>query len=168
MTTHLSTRWLWVIVALQAVFLLSWAGYHETVRQTAPTLRLKGLPVDPRDILRGDYMTMNYEISRHPVPTGWEQGQSEVYVVFKTQDKFQMIDEILLSEPASTDSRRWVVAQAYGDRKSTLRLNYGIERFFVPEGRGTPRFKTIEVEASISPTHRLYIKRMLLDGKQFP
>ncbi len=126
----------------------------------------------PRDILRGDYMTMNYEISRHPAPAGWQQGRSEVYVVFKTQGNFQVIDEILLSEPASTDSRRWVVAQAFsdtfGDRKSTLRLDYGIERFFVPEGRGTPRFKTMEVEASISPTHRLYIKRMLLDGKQFP
>ena len=173
MTTNLSTRWLWVIVALQAVFLLSWAGYHETVRHTAPTIRLKTMPVDPRDLLRGDYMTLNYEISRHSVPIGWEeQGRSEVYVVFKTQDKFQVIDEVSPSEPATTDSRRWVVAQAYDawprNSVKTLRLDYGIERFFVPEGRGTPRFKTIEVEALISPTHRLYIKRVLLDGKQFP
>ena len=172
MKTCSSPRWLVLIVALQAVFLLSWAGYHEVVRHTAPTVKLKGLPVDPRDFLRGDYMTLNYEISRHATPAGWQQGRAEVYVVLKPQGAVQVIDEVLLDEPSSNDPRRWVVAQAYGDRfgdgKSMLRFDYGIERFFVPEGRGAPRFKTLEVEASISPTHRLYIKHIILDGALFP
>ncbi len=38
----------------------------------------------------------------------------------------------------------------------------------MPEGKGTPRFKLMEVEVSVSPAHRLYIKRVLLDGKAFP
>jgi len=172
MKTKSSVRWLWVIVAMQACFLVAWAGYHEAVRHSAPTLRLKGAPVDPRDILRGDYMTLNYDISRHPAPAGWEQGQTEMYVVLKSQGGFSVIDDILTSEPAADDPRRWVVAQAYGDPfgtgKSWVRLDYGIERFFVPEGRGAPAFKTLEAEVSISATHRLYLKRVLLDGKQFP
>ena len=171
-TNSSSARWLWAIVALQAVFILAWAGYHEKVRHTAPTIRLKGAPVDPRDILRGDYMILNYDISGHPVPAGWEQSQSEVYVVLKPQGAHEVIDEILPTAPASDDPRRWVIARAYGDPfgtgKSLLRLEYGIETFFVPEGRGAPSFKTLEVEASISPTHHLYIKHVLLDGKEFP
>jgi hypothetical protein len=47
-------------------------------------------------------------------------------------------------------------------------IRYGIEKYFVPEGKGTPRFKLLEVEVSVSPAHRLYIKRVLLDGKAFP
>lgn len=173
MKTNLSTvRWLWVIVALQVVSLLAWAGFHEAVRHMAPTIRLKGAPVDPRDILRGDYMTLNYDISSHAAPTGWEQGSAEVYVVFKPKGAFQEIDEVLLNEPAESDTRYWVVAEAYGgiegDEKSILHLDYGIEHFFIPEGKGSPSFKTFEVEASISPTHHLYIKHVMLDGKQFP
>jgi uncharacterized membrane-anchored protein len=48
------------------------------------------------------------------------------------------------------------------------RITYGIERYFVPEGRGTPRFQLMEVEAAVSPAHRLYIKRVLLDGRPYP
>ena len=65
MKTKSSVRCLWVIVAAQACFLVAWAGYHEAVRHSAATLRLKGAPMDPRDILRGDYMTLSYDISRH-------------------------------------------------------------------------------------------------------
>ena len=32
----------------------------------------------------------------------------------------------------------------------------------------TPRFDLMEVEVSVSPAHRLYIKQVLLDGKTFP
>jgi hypothetical protein len=45
---------------------------------------------------------------------------------------------------------------------------FGIEHFYVPEGMGTPRFETIEVEAAVSAARRLAIKRVLLDGKEYP
>jgi len=51
---------------------------------------------------------------------------------------------------------------------SATDVAYGIEKYFVPEGKGSPRFKAMEVEVSVSPAHRLYIKRVLLDGKAFP
>ncbi len=159
---------MWTIVALQALFLLGWAGYHETVRITAPSIRLKALPVDPRDILRGDYMTLNYEISRPDKfvkRTGELRG--EVFVVLRPEGRYHVIDEILTVAPAADDPRLWVGATAWG-AEDNPRLEYGIERFFVPEGRGTPQFTRIEVDVSISATHRLYIDRMLLDGRRFP
>lgn len=167
-TNPKNARWVWVVVAAQLIGLLGWAGYHETVRRTAPTVLLQTRPVDPRDILRGDYMILNYEISRPG--KGVKRSENlgdEVYVVLKPEGKHQVIEEILDKEPASIDGRTWVRATAqtgFGD----LRLDYGIERYFVPEGRGTPRFQVMEVEASVSAQHRLYIRRVFLDGKQFP
>lgn len=163
-----SARWIWVIVALQVVFLLGWAGYHEMIRSTAPTVRLKTLPVDPRDILRGDYMTLNYEISR-PEKSVKRIGniEGEVFVVLKRSGAHHVIDEILSEAPSTDDPRLWVSAKAWG-ADDNPRLDYGIERFFVPEGRGTPTFTTLEVEASVSATHHLYIRRVWLDGKRFP
>ena len=163
-----SARWLWVVVAAQITFLLSWAGYHEVVRHIAPTVRLKTLPVDPRDLLRGDYMILNYEISRPG--TGVRtigETDGDVFVVLKRVGAHHVVTEILGEEPAVDDSRLWVHAHMWG-AKENPQLDYGIERFFVPEGRGTPQFKTLEVEASVSDAHRLYIRRVWLDGKRFP
>lgn len=163
-----SARWLWVFVALQVVFLMGWAGYHETVRLTAPTIRLKTLPVDPRDILRGDYMTLSYEISR-PDKSVNRAGElrGEVFVVLKREGRYHVVEEILSTPPPEDDRRMWVIATAWG-AEDNPRLDYGIERFFVPEGRGTPRFETLEADVAVSAMHRLYIERLWVDGKRFP
>lgn len=162
-----SARLVWLVVAAQVAGLLAWAGYHEVVRRTAPTVLLQTRPVDPRDILRGDYMILNYEISR-PTNTVRKPGNwdDEVFVVLKPEGKYHVIEEILSAEPSAGDSRLWVRATNRGGELT--RLDYGIERYFVPEGRGTPTFKLMEVEASVSAQHRLYIRRVLLDGKRFP
>jgi uncharacterized membrane-anchored protein len=157
-------RWLWVVVALQVSFLIGWAGYHETVRRTAPTIRLQTRPVDPRDILRGDYMVLNYDISR-AATSGVEAGN--VVVMLKPEGAFHVVAEVRSAPPPADDKQLWVHATARGSG-SDMRLDYGIEQFFVPEGKGTPTFKTLEVEASLSATHRLYIKQLWLDGKRFP
>lgn len=162
-----SARWIWVIVGLQIGFLLTWAGYHEWLHQTAPTVRLKTLPVDPRDILRGDYMVLNYDISLADGSAnrrGLTDG--DVYVLLKPVGGHYVIDEVVELAPAAGEQRLWVHANAR-ESAGVLRLEYGIEQFFVPEGQGTPEFKTLDVEASISGDHRLYIKRLWLDGKRF-
>lgn len=167
-------RLFWLIVALQAGFLLAWAGYHEFVRRTAPTVRLEVLPVDPRDLLRGDYMTLSYTISGHAVPADWPGGHVEVLVALKPDSDVHVIDEVLFApDPPAGDQRVWVRAQAslptnFRGSEARLRLTYGIERYFVPEGRGTPRFDRMVVEASVSRTQRLYIQRAWLDGQPFP
>lgn len=162
-----TARWVWLLVALQAVFLLAWAAYHENIRQTAPTVKLRTVPVDPRDVIRGDYMVLNYEIGRTHSPEPGIGDGGEVYVVLRREGAYHAIDTVLAAEPPEADSRLWVRAQAYGAGDS-LNLRYGIEEYFVPEGRGTPRFKTMDVEASVSADHRLYIRRVFLDGQRFP
>jgi uncharacterized membrane-anchored protein len=163
-----TARWVWLVVAVQTAFLLGWAGFHEVVRHTAPTVRLKTRPVDPRDILRGDYMILNYDISRAPKPAWWSESHGEdVFVVLRDEGGYAVVDTIFATEPAADETRRWVAAKAW-DNSGDVRIEYGVERFFVPEGKGTPSFKAMEVEASVSTTHRLYIRRVLVDGKAFP
>jgi uncharacterized membrane-anchored protein len=159
-------RWVWVVVAAQVVLLLSWAGYHEHVRGAAPTVLLKTRPVDPRDLLRGDYMILSYEISRWAGSTGGVE-EGEVFVILKPEGKHHVIAELRALEPDADEMRPWVQAEMRGSAGNRV-LIYGIERFFVPEGRGTPNFTQLEVEASVSDQSRLYIKQLWLDGKRFP
>jgi uncharacterized membrane-anchored protein len=169
-------KWLGAVVAAQALFLIGWAGWHEYVRATAPTLLLNTRPVDPRDILRGDYMILNYDISRHPAPADWPTNDGgTAYVIFRIQDDHAVVAEIRRDAPPADETRLWAQAttaeetwqRAPGEVRQ-LRLNYGIEQFFVPEGKGTPSFKKLEVEVSVSPTHQLHIRRVLLDGQAYP
>ena len=55
-----------VAIALQVVVLFFMAGEREWVVRTGRTVFLRTAPVDPRDVMRGDYVRLNYEMSRVP------------------------------------------------------------------------------------------------------
>lgn len=163
-------KWFWALVIAQAAFLLGWAGYHEYVRQRAQVIVLKGRPVDPQDLLRGDFMTMSYDISTVKIPAG-SQGGREIWVILEKRGKYHEVVSASWGEPAASSGQvvvRGETGYAWGSATPTSDVRYGIEKYFVPEGKGTPRFNLMEVEVSVSPAHRLYIKRVLLDGKAFP
>lgn len=166
---------LFLIFALaQVAFLLGWAGYHEYVRQHAQVILLKGRPVDPQDLLRGDFMILNYDINTVTVagtPAG-EAPNSDVWLLLAKVDRYHVVvqasTEKLEAKPGQVLVRG---TRGYDWRTSqpgTTRVEYGIEKYFVPEGKGTPRFQLLEVEVAVSPAHRLYLKQVLLDGKAFP
>jgi uncharacterized membrane-anchored protein len=159
-----TTRWFWAIVVAQAMFLLAWAGWHEQVRSRAPVVKLKTVPVDPQDLLRGDYMILRYEISdAKPPASAPASSGAEFWVVLEPRGEFHVVKSTSWDEPA-IDEGQIAVKAAMGGRGAV----YGIENYYVPEGKGTPRFKTIDVEAAVSPTRRLYIKRVLVDGRAYP
>jgi uncharacterized membrane-anchored protein len=164
-------RWFWGIVVAQVALLLGWAGYHEYIRQNAPVILLRAHPVDPRDLLRGDYMTLRYEIQD---VTATHQGDAfgdSLWVVLEQRGKYyEAVDasRVPVAPKPNQFVVRGTVTYSWRNGKSDETVDYGIERYFVPEGKGSPRFKEIEVEASVSPAHWLYIRRVLLDGKPYP
>lgn len=166
-------RWFAFVVAMQAALLLVWAGYHEWNRGAAPTILLETAPVDPRDLLRGDYMILSYKISRVPKPVGsTAKGyyNSDLWVSLRQNGRFHEVVATAWNRSDTTDDavvnvRGRIHGPPSGD---TLRVDYGIEKFFVPEGRGQPKFKEMVVEATVSPRRELGIKRLLLDGQPYP
>lgn len=162
-----TTRIFWGVVIAQLVFLLGWAGYHENLRQRAPVILLKTRPVDPRDLLRGDYMVLGYDIAGIKVSGADADASSgsgrQVWVVLEKRGEYHEAVSAAYDMPALKPGQVLVVGdQTYSG------LQFGIERYFVPEGKGTPAFKRLEVEAAVSPTRRLFIKRLLLDGRAYP
>ena len=160
-----NARGFWGIVIVQAAFLISWAGWHEYVRSQAPVIHLKTVPVDPRDLLRGDYMILRYEISdaKPPEPVPGRPTDGEFWVVLEPREGFHVVVQTSWDEP-NVQAPRFAVKGWRGARGTA----YGIENFYVPEGKGTPPFKRIEVDAAVSPAKRLYLKRVLVDGRPYP
>jgi uncharacterized membrane-anchored protein len=95
----------------------------------ARTVLLRVEPVDPRDMFRGDYVTLGYDISRTPAGK-FEPGQS-VYVALVPEvgGRHYRAGEFLAEPPASGVFIRGT-AQVHG------RATYGIESFYVQEGTG--------------------------------
>lgn len=163
------TKWFWAVIAAQALFLTAWAGYHEWVRQQAPTILLECRPVDPQDLLRGDYMTLRYLIGDPPAKA--DLGDGEVWVLLEPRGRHHVLVQASRERLVAGSGQllvRGTVGRDWRSGQQATQISYGIERYFVPEGKGSPRFTAIEVEASVSPAHRLYIKRLLLDGAAYP
>ena len=165
-------RWLAVVVALQVSMLLGWAGYHEWIRATAPTIMLETRPVDPRDLLRGDYMILSYVIGNVKAPIDGLQPASpgrEIWVTLQPGEQFYEVGGTSWTQPKDGAGLIVVRGRIHSElSQGKIQVDYGIEKFFVPENKGRPRFKKMTVEATVGPGHLLGIKRLLLDGKPYP
>ena len=143
---------------------------------------LKTAPVDPRDLLRGDYVILTYDISTISTTsvTGQkpETGDAErLHVRLKPgTDGYWIVSEasfdplqaeegsvILLSMPVTIYDWEWQNA-------GNLTVSYGIERYYVPEGEGKPMEDgrnqgRVSVAVRISDTGQGQIRALMLDGE---
>ncbi len=159
------TGWFQGFVALQALFLLGWAGLHEAARSQSDVLLLKGRPVDPQDLLRGDYMILGYDISGLTVPAVMpDDAGRDVWVLLEKRARYHETVRAGFERIAPGPGQVLV----RGTLNRSGRVDYGIGKYFVPEGKGTPRFTLLEVEVTVGHSHRLQIKRVLLDGEAYP
>jgi uncharacterized membrane-anchored protein len=141
-----------LVLALVQIGFLSWiiAGRAAILRNGKEVL-LKIEPVDPRDLLRGDYIILGYEISRIPVkmianiPAGKFSSDDTSIVVRlkKGADGYWTPTTAWFGKaptPAAADEVDIVghVAEGWDLRGEgmTIAPDYGIERFYLPEGEG--------------------------------
>lgn len=146
-------RWLLpaaiVVALLQIAFLASMVMSRAAILRDGREVVLQVLPVDPRDLLRGDYVVLRYNISELPAKlvdtTAVESdpaGERTIFVrlaagadgiwqpVSASFDAPQTppgADEVDIRGATESRMHRDAVA---------LHVRYGIERFYVPEGEG--------------------------------
>jgi uncharacterized membrane-anchored protein len=145
---------------------------------------LQTRPVDPRDLLRGDYVVLDYEISSlpagelHNTPSQGRGTPLFVKLARKDGGVYGALSvhtepvpvgdgELLIRGRATSGANCGPNRRVFCDR---LRITYGIERYFVPqdEGREIERSRNqgkVSIVASVTPAGRAAIKRLLLDGK---
>lgn len=155
-----NSKALYVLLVVQLTGLVGLYAWHESGR-SQPTVMLRTQPVDPRDLLRGDYIILNYDISTLPAEFGkTDRDGAEVFVVLKRDGEFAVMDRVMDWPPEAGElfNRRRVRGQ---------RIEYDLEKFFVPEGRGNPP-QPITVEVAIRGDGRAQIKRIFSQGNPWP
>lgn len=143
-------RWLLPIaiaVALAQIgFLAFMIASRAAVLRDGREVMLKVEPIDPRDLLRGDYVVLGTNISSLPVdifaepPPGDEE---TVFVRLKAGEggiwepvaaRYGAVPE---PEPAENEvDIRGRAGPVWAEQMRWVNVRYGIERYYVPEGEG--------------------------------
>ncbi len=168
-------NWFILILALQSAWVLYTVAVQEVaLREGAPIL-LETERVDPRDLLRGDYLILNYKISSVPtnlfsppvnkdLPAG-----TKVFVALEPRGEFYVVTRASTNElqPAAGELR--VKGRSIGtwwNQPNSVHVEYGLEKYFVREGTGNPTGK-LTVQAVVPKSGRASIKQVFLDGKPY-
>ncbi len=146
-TFRMRPQWAALVVCLMMTAVLGYmVESRASILRYGTEVRLRTAPVDPRDFLRGDYVTLNYEIADlgkvalvGERPEG--AGRAVVHVRLKADADgfwtarsygfFPLPPEdgtvVLQSRPFDYDGQNaWAIAS----------VAFGIERYYVPEGQG--------------------------------
>jgi uncharacterized membrane-anchored protein len=129
--------------AFQVIFLVAMIGLRVTPLLAGDTIFVRVVPLDPRDLFRGDYVVLSYDFSRVP-PAGIEgleesYGQHEqqwlglpVYVTLvpEPDGKHWRAEKFSISQPTSGKYLR-------GRITGPGRLEFGIEAYYLQEGQGS-------------------------------
>jgi len=175
-------RWGLLAAFLLQTMLLAWLIVDRAMLLSGgKEISLKVVPVDPRDFFRGDYVVLAYEISRLNQfeldgDSDFENGDS-IYVSLEPDGDSWRAHEIFHEKPSiglflrgTVKRRRGGNGDCEGARCRVLTVEYGLERFFVPEGEGWElealrNDQKMSVVASVGENGRSALKRLLIDNQ---
>lgn len=177
-----STRLLVALAVIAQLGVLAWmAGEREWIFRTGTVVHLRTAPVDPRDLFRGDFVRLQYEINRvhddaaagTPAPGNKELPRHTVMYT-----RLQPAGEGLYQAAGTSTSRPGDGVFIRGRSEDGWRLGaggvggrfvkYGIEQLYVEQGSGLAIEKRrggrgelqvpMEVEVALSPSGTAVIR----------
>jgi len=144
--------WLRLLVAAQVLVLLGIAALAYAADHWGRTVLLHTRPADPRDLLYGDYVRLNYDISqldsglwRGPGPLP-PKGRPVWVLLRPAQPAWQPVG-VFGTAPSPAAGQIALQAQTEISWGRHLNLRYGLERYYLPEGTGR-RLETAAADSS--------------------
>jgi uncharacterized membrane-anchored protein len=168
------SHWFVLAVALQIVVLFIMMGAKGYTLAYGTKILLKTQPVDPWDLFRGDYVTLNYEISELNLNTVFSDSSKynrndTVYVVLEPQGRYWVARSVSNRRPGDGSLYIKGTVRYYYDFDKRLHVIYGIESYFVPQHQGRPienTRKPLDVEVSVDSRGNSALSRLFMDGQE--
>jgi uncharacterized membrane-anchored protein len=175
-------RWGLLAAFLLQAALLAWMIIDRALLlKNGKEVRLAVVPVDPRDLLRGDYVILSYPISR--IASDEVDGDDEfyyyepIYVTIAEAPEGWKATAIHRTPPSGGIYLKGFV-ESYNTREtckaaptcSDYQIAYNLEQFFVPEGEGREletlrNDQRMSVDVAVAGNGRSALKRLLVDGE---
>lgn len=158
-----------VWIALQTAFFVLWAMAEQSrfAEGKGDSILVRTLPVDPRDLLRGQYMQLAYSFSR-PGESGVDMSsipaESTAWITMKAEGKFHEPVRVSLSRPDNLAPGE----VTFRGRWNGWVLDCGVDRLFVEEGTPTPTSGEVTVRLRVADNGSVRIEQVYLDEKAWP
>ncbi len=169
-----------VVALVQTAALASMVYGRVTLLRDGREIVTEVIPVDPRDLFRGDYVILGYAFGRTdvPVPAGTAQGD-KIYVTLRqaAPEQWEVVRASATREEPAEPSQVVLkgivsyVGQPVATEPPKASIRYGIESYFVPEGTGLElekqvREKKISAVLAVGTSGEVAIKALMVDGQR--
>ncbi len=168
-------------IAVLQTFVLGWIVWDRAaLLRNGQEVQLAVVPVDPRDLLRGEYIILRFDISRidtlnvktdrdfqsgDPVYVGLEKSQGGQWYAISANHQLPQGASNIVFIKGKID----YTTKGKNSAK-VLNIKYGMEKFFIPEGDGPGledlrNEKVLRIVAAVSATGEAGIKALLVRGQ---
>ena len=166
-----------LVLALQAAWLLGMVATQEYGFVHGKAVLLETRPVDPRDILSGDYLMLRYKISdvptnlfSPPVKRDLPYGTKIFVALAPGTNQFYVVTRASTNSLAPSSDAEVVLSgkctYAWWNATNSIHVGYGIERYYVAEGTGNPQGK-LTARAVVPASGCAKLQQVFLDGKPY-
>jgi uncharacterized membrane-anchored protein len=169
------------VAAIQSAALIWMIAGRISLLRSGKEMIVEVVPVDPRDIFRGEYVALGYTFSGTgdtTLPPNTKRGDRLYTTLKQGEGSTWNIASVSTAYPEKIDPGHAVLSGYASDvwrnteqATSVGRIRYGIETYFVPEGQGFElqekvRDKKIEAVLAVSASGEAAIKALVVDGKR--
>ena len=164
-----------LLVGAQVLYVLGVAAAGYATTALGQQVVLATTPIDPRDLLHGDFVRLRYAISENPLGR-WHAAapprrRQAVFALLATgpdslSTTVGVYPQALKPGAGQAVLRGWVT-NVY---RSSFSLRFNLERYYVPEGSGlrlekAGRLHPLRVRVSIAPWGQARIVSVAVPGK---
>lgn len=151
-----------LLVAAQVLYVLGVAAAGYATTALGQHVVLSTRPINPRDLLYGDFVRLRYAISEVPLscwrePAAPPRHRQRVYVLLAAgPDSLSTALGVYATKPRPAAGQAVLPGWVSHVYARSLGLRYNLERYYVPEGSGlrleaAGRARPLRVRVSIAP-----------------
>ncbi len=169
-----------LIFAIQLLVLVYIIADRQWLLASGTVVTLETEPVDPRSLFSGDYVRLNYKISRLSLDRiGGDRDFSQhgrACVLLRPGERYAEVVSVHHAAPTPATEQvvlcgevQQVALRQSGDRE--IRVRYGIEGYFVPEGEGRAierpaADEKVSIRVAVDTRGRGAIQALLINGHE--
>lgn len=163
-----------VALLVQVAIIAMVVGVNASTVSQGRSVFLRIAPVDPRDPLRGDFLTFSYDIStvnRETFTDTPDIGETVYVPLMRTGDYWTPTYGATSSRPdGSSSSEVFIRGIVSGMSSTSVAITYGAEEYFIPEGSGAdfPLDAETAARISVDSAGRAVLRQVYVDGKPWP